>query len=75
MPLEWMRRANRSKANTTTGDLYANKFEERQAQRAKARKQPLNLKDGPQNKIDTTKVKEIDPRELITSPPEVWAQE
>jgi hypothetical protein len=33
------------------------------------------LKDGPQNKIDTTKVKEIDPRELITSPPEVWAKE
>ena len=37
MPLEWMRRANRSKANTTTGDLYANKFEERQAERRRLR--------------------------------------
>ena len=74
MPLEWMRRANRSKANTSTGDLYANKFEERQAQRARERNTPITLKDGPQNKIDTTKVKEIDPRELITSPPEVWAK-
>ncbi len=37
MPLEWMRRANRSKANTTTGDLYANKFEERQAERRRYR--------------------------------------
>tara|TARA_B000000557_G_C20509584_1_gene331576 strand:- start:136 stop:348 length:213 start_codon:yes stop_codon:yes gene_type:complete len=70
MPLEWMRRANRSKANTTTGDLYANKFEEKQAERARARKEPIDLRQLAKNQA-----KKIDPREIITSPPEVWASE
>ena len=74
MPLEWMRRANRSKANTTTGDLYANKFEEKQAKRKafNAGKKKLSP-----HEVNTKRpvVPEVDPRELITSPPEVWAKE
>tara|TARA_B100000900_G_scaffold262780_1_gene223995 strand:+ start:4232 stop:4456 length:225 start_codon:yes stop_codon:yes gene_type:complete len=63
-----------SRPNTTTGDLYANKFEERQAKRRKfnAGKKKLHP-----HEVNTERpvVYEVDPRELITSPPEVWAKE